>query len=563
MNRRSLCRVGRGGWGSRRSDATVEQQRVAEARRKLEIPFIARRPRLDLSQRWSARHRISTRGRACTPTLGSDDLRTVRVPPNPSALIESMRDIGYTLGTALADLVDNSLTAGAQTIRILADTSSAAPKIGIVDDGVGMDEATLVDAMRLGTRSPLEERDRSDLGRFGLGLKTASFSQCRRLTVRTKRDGAVHSARWDLNYVVETNEWLVQVPETTDSIPWANELGDSGTLVVWETLTAGVLEGADESDLIRELDDARSHLELVFHRFLAGEPGLHKVNILMNERALEPFDPFHSKHPATIVGSEERIRFEGEDVVVRAFTLPHHSKVSSVDWDLYAGKEGYLKNQGFYVYREKRLILHGTWFGLTRQTELAKLARVRVDMPNALDAAWNIDIKKASAQLPGPIRKRLAKIVEPLGASSKRIYRTRGRKLAEATLIPLWNRLQDKNEILYRINVGHPMLEDFVSKLKPDSRSDFLKLLEVLGSALPLDIIFSDLGETPNEHRNTTTSDDSLHYAATTTLDYLTANGHSVADAMAIMQDTEPFKSSWRRTREMLKTTAARKDSNP
>ncbi|WP_419838414.1 ATP-binding protein [Candidatus Poriferisodalis sp.] len=464
-----------------------------------------------------------------------------------------MRDIGYSLGTALADLVDNCLTAGAHTIRIVADTSSAAPRIGILDDGVGMDEATLVDAMRLGTRSPLEERDRSDLGRFGLGLKTASFSQCRQLTVVTKQDGAAHSARWDLDYVAKTNEWLVQVPETTAGIPWAEELGDTGTLVLWETLTAGVLEGADESDLIRELDDARSHLELVFHRFLAGEPGLHKVKILMNERPLEPFDPFHSKHPATIVGSEERIRFEGEAVIVKAFTLPHHSKVSSVDWDLYAGREGYLKNQGFYVYREGRLILHGTWFGLTRQTELAKLARVRVDMPNSLDTAWKIDIKKASAQLPNPIRKRLARIIEPLGASSKRVYRTRGRRLAEATPIPLWNRLQNKGDVLYRLNVTHPMVDNLASQLEPEHHNDLMKLLEVVGSALPLDTIFSDLGETPDQHRNTSTSDDALHYAATTTLDYLTENGYSVADAMTVMQDTEPFKSSWKRTRQMLK----------
>ena len=463
-----------------------------------------------------------------------------------------MRDIGYSLGTALADLIDNSLTAGARTIRIVADTSSAVPRLGILDDGSGMDEATLVNAMRLGTRSPLEERDRSDLGRFGLGLKTASFSQCRRLTVLTRRDGAMHCARWDLDYVVAANEWRVQIPESTDGIPWTEELDETGTLVVWETLTAGALDGANESDLVRELDEARSHLELVFHRFLAGEHGLHKVNIFLNERPLVPFDPFHTIHPATIVGSEERIRFEGADVFVRAFTLPHHSKVSSADWDRYAGKEGYLKNQGFYVYREKRLILRGTWFGLTRQTELTKLARVRVDMPNTLDAAWRIDIKKASAQLPSPIRKRLAKIIEPLGVSSKRVYRTRGRKLFEATPIPLWNRIQDKGQIRYRINVSHPIVDNLASELEPASRDNLLRLLEIAGSALPMDAIFSDLGETLDEHRNTSTTDDALYYAATTTFSYLTASGYSTVNAMAVMQDAEPFRSSWRRTRTML-----------
>lgn len=481
-------------------------------------------------------------------------MRVVEVPPNPSALIESMRDIGYSLGTALADVIDNSLTAGAGTIRIFADTSEQELRVGILDDGSGMDEATLLDAMRLGARSPLEERERSDLGRFGLGLKTASFSQCRVLTVLTRQGGATFSARWDLDYVAETDQWLVQVPEGTGAIPWAGQLGESGTLVVWEKLTASEGDGTTEADFIRQLDEARSHLELVFHRFLAGERGLQKVNILLNERPLEPFDPFHANHPATDAGPEERIRVEDADVVVRAFTLPHHSKVTTSDWEQYAGKEGYLKNQGFYVYREKRLIIHGTWFGLVRQTELTRLARVRVDMPNTLDAAWKIDIKKASAQLPAPIRRRLAKIIEPLTAGSTRVYRTRGRRLVQESPIPVWSRIQSRDEILYRINGQHPMVADLMSRLDSESRGDLVRLLEVAGSALPMDAIFADMGGTPGSSGNTSTSDDALHYAAVTTFTYLTESGQSVESALEVMRDTDPFRSNWELTQMILET---------
>ena len=134
--------------------------------------------------------------------------------------------------------------------------------------------------------------------------------------------------------------------------------------------------------------------------FLRGSRASRRSESCLNERPLEPLDPFHGGHPATIVGPEERILVDGEAVVVRPFTLPHHSKVGPADWERYARAGGYLKNQGFYVYREKRLIIHGTWFGLVRQTELTKLTRVRIDMPNTLDRAWKIDIKKASAQLP-------------------------------------------------------------------------------------------------------------------------------------------------------------------
>ena len=479
-------------------------------------------------------------------------MRTVEVAPRPSSLIESMRDIGYSLGTALADLVDNSLTAGAREIRIFADTVGPRLSVGILDDGSGMHESTLLEAMRLGARNPLDKRDRLDLGRFGLGLKTASFSQCRALTVLSRHAEQTFGARWDLDFVAETDEWRVQILDGFVAIPWSEELGQCGTLVVWEKLMVEADNGRDHSDFVRQLDEARSHLELVFHRFLAGEPGLTKVRIVLNDRPLEPFDPFNAGHPATIVGPEERILVDGEIVVVRPFTLPHHSKVGPDDWNRLARAEGYIKNQGFYVYREKRLIIHGTWFGLARQTELTKLARVRIDMPNSLDRAWKIDIKKASAQLPPLIRRRLAKIIEPLGAASRRVYRTRGRRLVEGSRIPFWNRVQSRDGIAYRINEQHPMVAHLTARLESDAGSDLHRLLEVAGSALPMDALFADMGGEPDPAGNATTSDDALHLAAVTTFRSLTEAGASVESARMAMRDAEPFRSNWVRTQEML-----------
>ena len=241
-----------------------------------------------------------------------------------------------------------------------------------------MTEGELLEAMRLDSRSPLEERAQSDLGRFGLGLKTASFSQCRVVTVVTRVNGTTTSARWDLNYIADSDRWAVQMPDDLTSIPWTDQLGDSGTLVVWEELGFGTPDessGQDGDEFVRQMDEARSHLELVFHRFLSGEPGRRRIRIQLNNRLLAPFDPFHSVHPATIAGPAERIRIAHQDVLVQPFTLPHHGKVTPAEWDRYAGPEGYLRNQGFYVYRERRLIIHGTWFGLARQAELTKLAR--------------------------------------------------------------------------------------------------------------------------------------------------------------------------------------------
>ena len=487
-------------------------------------------------------------------------MRTVEIAPKPSSLIESMRDIGYSLSTALADLVDNCIAARAETVQVFASTEGSELKVGILDDGEGMTEEELLEAMRLGSRNPLEERARSDLGRFGLGLKTASFSQCRALTVVTRANGTTASARWDLDYIADSDNWLVQIPDDLTSIPWTDLLGDKGTLVVWEKFSIGADEentDRETADFVRRLDEACSHLELVFHRFLSGEPGHRRVHIHVNNRPLEPFDPFHSSHPATIAGPKERIRVAHEDVVVQAFTLPHHGKVTPAEWERHAGPEGYVKNQGFYVYRERRLIIHGTWFGLARQTELTKLARVRIDMPNALDGAWKIDVKKVSAQLPPPVRERLRRIIEPLGAASKRVYRTRGRRLIEENRIPVWNRVQNKNQIFYRINEEHPMVLDLLSRLPPEARGDLLRVIEVAGASLPMDALFADLGGDTTSVVGSAASEQALRYAAVTTFAHLSRTVKSIEDVLTMMRVAEPFRSNWERTEHIL-----REDSN-
>lgn len=483
-------------------------------------------------------------------------MRVLEIPPKPSPLIESIRAIGYSLSTALADLVDNCIAARAETIQILTSLETPDLKIGILDDGVGMTEEELLEAMRLGSRSPLEERAQFDLGRFGLGLKTASFSQCRVLTVVTRANGTTASARWDLDRIAESGRWQVQVPDDLTSIPWVELLGASGTLVVWEDLglvTDDGNSGRNLTDFVRQLDEALSHLELVFHRFISGEPGHRRVSIQMNNRCLEPFDPFHSKHPATIAGPQERIRVGHDDVVVQAFTLPHHGKVTPAEWERYAGPEGYLRNQGFYVYRERRLIIHGTWFGLARQAELTKLARVRIDMPNALDGAWKIDVKKASAQLPPAVRERLRRIIEQMGAASRRVYRTRGRRLIEENRVPVWSRIQDKNQISYQINNEHPMVLDLLSRLPPEARGDLLRVIEVAGASLPMDALFADLGGDTASVVGAATSEQALRYAAVTTFDHLSKTVKSVEDVLTMMRVAEPFRSNWEHTEHILR----------
>ena len=259
------------------------------------------------------------------------DAREREVPPRASILVESLRDIGYSLQTAVADIIDNSLTAGARRIELLAETHAKVPTIGILDDGAGMTETELLEAMRPGSRSPLAARAVTDLGRFGLGLKTASFSQCRRLTVLTRKEGEVSCAVWDLDKVAARDKWIVELPGSSEGTRWPESLVSDGTLVVWEKLDR--LIGPDGSgarqDFVRQLDETATHLEFVFHRFLFGREGREgSVKMFLNGRELRPFDPFHSHHPATQHHQEERFQLDGREIRIRPVTLPHHDKVS-------------------------------------------------------------------------------------------------------------------------------------------------------------------------------------------------------------------------------------------
>lgn len=484
--------------------------------------------------------------------------RTVRAAPNAAMLTESMRDIGYNLESALADIIDNAITASARNIHLLTGSEDGVFRIGIVDDGHGMSEADLLAAMHIGSRNPLLDRDAADLGRFGLGLKTASFSQCRRLTVVTRRDRVTSAATWDLDCVAQADDWLLQVPDDLASLPWLDRLGDAGTLVLWENLDR-LVDGAISPDearvqkhVHRRIDDAREHLELVFHRFLSGRHPAPRTAILLNERKLEPFDPFNSNHPATQWGQTEQILVADRPVQVQPCTLPHFSKVTQQEWERYAGRAGYLKNQGFYVYRANRLIIYGTWFGLARQTALTQLARVRIDMPNGLDAQWKIDVKKASAQPPYQVRDRLRKLIDSLGASSRRVFTGKAPALATDGDLPMWNRTQSKGEILYRVNSSHPVLEDFAAQLPRDLAPSFDRVVDLLSSTLPLNALLVDLSGSPEQVAGTGTSAESLEYAFTRTVDRLRNGGTGPKEITETLSVIEPFRSNWDRTLLLL-----------
>jgi len=437
-------------------------------------------------------------------------MKAVAIPPYAPTLIESTRAIGYTLESAIADIIDNSISASASCVDIFFFPVGDS-YIAILDDGYGISSEKFDTAMRYGSQNPNEDRAGNDLGRFGLGLKTASLSQCRTLTVVTKHGKRIEARRWDIDYVSQTGDWSLLVFETADelnAVPRIDKLREleSGTLVVWQNLDRLKVGELDfNRSMGKKMDIVRSHLSLVFHRYISGESELKKMRINMNGSPVEPADPFLSKRNTQVM-ADEIMEIENSRVTVRPYILPHISSLSSDEIEALGGKDGLRRSQGFYVYRNKRLLVWGTWFNMMRQGELSKLARVQVDIPNELDNLWTIDIKKSIAMPPEAVRNNLDSVIERLAEQSKRTWVFRGKKETHDSVIHIWNRFKGKHGgFFYSINRDHPLVEIF-NDASPQVKRNLEVLLKSIETGIPLNQLYVDLtSDKPAENEIETT----------------------------------------------------------
>jgi len=472
-------------------------------------------------------------------------------PPLASHLVESLRAFGYDLATALADLADNSLFHHASKITVYFHWAGENSAIAIADNGNGMDEATLINAMRIGSRNPCEIRDPDDLGRFGLGLKTASFSQCRRVTVFTQRKGGAPVIRcWDLDFIAETNEWrLLRMPSPL-AAKLADKLADTtqGTIVVWEKidrLTAGndTENDADEDAFLRHAERVSDHFSAVFHRIMTGR---NPVSFFLNEKLISPWDPFLVDETATQRLPLEKLPYKGHMIEVAPFVLPHLSKLDAELHRRAAGLRGWNAHQGFYIYRNRRLLVAGDWLGLKgwRQEEHYKLARIRVDLPNALDHEWEIDVTKSRAHPPEKLRRDLVRIGECARSVAKRIYSHRGSKLVPVEgqeRIFLWDQMVKHNQISYRLNRDHPLVK--YVRASCSDLSKFNALLRLIEETIPIPLITITDREKPDQTVGPfeTTKETELLDVMRQVYAALCSNGLSRNDALLRLSRLEPF----------------------
>lgn len=419
------------------------------------------------------------------------------VNPNISNFINSIRDIGYNFNIAISDLLDNCLDAGARNIEIVGLVK---PEIflEILDDGCGMDENELREAMRLATKDSKAKRGKDELGKFGLGLKIASFSQCKKLTVVSKKNEKISAKTWDLDFVAESNEWRL-INTKLEEISTSTLFGKlkeqkNGTLVILDKI-----DRYTEEEFNENLLNLRKHVSLVFHRLLEEKkPGIKKLSIKINNNKLIPFNPFNDKNDAT-QEFIQTINHKNEIINIRPYILPHHSKMNQTEYEKYATDQGYLNSQGFYLYRSNRLLIHGTWWGIKKNSNAYQLVRIAIDIPNTQDEDWGIDIKKSTAKPVQELRNKLKGIVENILEKGSRPYTGRGKAINNNKIVKFWEIIPDNGTLRFGINKSNPIINDFIEGLEMHQKEVFSNIVDMLEGYLPLESIQAQLIENPKK----------------------------------------------------------------
>lgn len=420
--------------------------------------------------------------------------------PNPKSTINSYRSFGYNLSTAIADIIDNSISAIASEIHLSYEWKGKDSFITIWDNGKGMNTEELIIAMTPGSKDPEEVRNETDLGRFGLGLKTASFSQCKKLTVATrKKNSPIVKRCWDIDFINQENQWILLNFISDEIYLEKLSTNESGTLVIWENLDRIVGNAEIQNESVKrafyeEMISVKEHLSLVFHKFIESK----KIIIKFQNEELIPFNPFLLKiNPKPEMGQPEQY---GNCEIIY-YILPHMSSIGKEEYEKTGGALGWFQQQGFYIYRGDRLLVAGDWLGIEKKRDYSKLARISINFTNTNDFNWNLDIKKSTATPPIEIRKELLRIAKIAIMKSAKIYNWRGQKAFSKdfnqNLEPLWKDEINREGIKkYKINRKHPIIKSLL-----ENESKLLKkALKLLEDNVPIELILSNQNEDPSFH---------------------------------------------------------------
>jgi hypothetical protein len=415
--------------------------------------------------------------------------------PDPAGTIDSFKSLGYTVEAAVADLIDNSITAQARQVNVEFSWEGRSSWIAVVDDGMGMSEPELITAMTVAAKGPGMPRGPKDLGRFGMGLKTASFSQARQLFVTTARPGGPRVTRaWDLDVVKQTGEWrLLQEADPIDAAVLDRLWPGYGTVVLWRSLHRFDIDGITASDTSAKghfydeiANRVEPHLGMVFSRFLDGK----RLKLTIHGNPVQSWDPFLSNHEYLQALYAESIPMGSYTMHIAGFILPHPRYLGEQEVQKAAGPHGWLDQQGFYVYRRDRLIVAGDWLGMKgfRKEDKYILARIAVDIPAELDSEWSIDVRKSATVPPVAARPHLRRIGEETRRRAAAVLSHRGRIATHqhgADFVYAWKVQQRDGQISCKINRNHPLVQQ-VLNASPAESAAAKALLRLLEETVPI-----------------------------------------------------------------------------
>jgi hypothetical protein len=430
--------------------------------------------------------------------INQHDDRYEEVPPNPEYLIKSIAEQGYSLETSLADLIDNSVSADAGHVEIIINTDEEPFILFLADDGNGMDEETLKKSMHFPSSFLENVRSIKDLGRFGLGLKTASFAQSRKFTVlsRTKGTDRFYGRTWDVDFLKKSEKWRIIVnteDEIRELLDQYNALShtflnrpenfEANTIVVWHSLykfEEYLDEESRRATIKHQISEITTeYLSLVFHRFL--ERKSNALIIRVNNRVILPFNPFPGEEDFRSIPNKQR--WLKEDVVkMEGFILPSRSIDESREYgSVWATKSrGLMDLEGIYVYRANRIIVFGGWNDVIRKSPILRLARLRVEVGNKVDHLFHLNVAKSQIVIPFDLKSAFLRYVVQLKAEAEREYYNRGiqqfAKKGKKDNLQLFEKKATSKGVALEINADFPLLRSLRSGLNNEQASmlDFI-----------------------------------------------------------------------------------------
>lgn len=424
--------------------------------------------------------------------------------PNPEFLIKSIAEQGYSLETALADLMDNSITANASRIEVLTKIDEEPFTLFLSDNGDGMSKDSLKRNMQFPSKSPEDSRESNDLGRFGLGLKTASFSQTRAFTVLSREKGTkiFSGLTWDVKHLKDSGKWemIINTDEEINEIleqynNISNDLQNSSndfipnTIVVWRGLYKfeNFLDVTNKQDALKEeiTNTTSEYLSIVFHKFM--ERQTNRLEIRINNTLVKPFNPFPAPTDKNNIRALAPIqRALGEDIVnIQGFVLPNISiqetKENSNIWTPI--NKSLMDMEGLYIYRAERLILFGGWNGLIKKMPRLQLGRLKIDIGNKVDHLFHLNVAKSQINIPHDLKSSFLRAIVDLKTEAQKEFfnhglKTFNKKPSEHSCELFYKTASNKG-VLLRINDEFPLLKSLKSSLNNKQKAELNFILKM------------------------------------------------------------------------------------